>query len=92
MTDIPNGNTLAYRVGRVEQDITTLFDRKAETKDVDGIAGQLRKLDDEKADNSRVEELRKDMQSVRNALYAVAGSIIVGAVLFALALTQGAGS
>lgn len=90
MTDAPgNGNTLAYRVGQAEKGIDRLWSAKADGRDVDRLGDKVRMLDEGKADKDRVEELRDDMRSVRRALYAVAGSVLVGAILFALAFTQG---
>jgi uncharacterized membrane protein len=48
-----------------------------------------RELWDKKASVTDMAKLAEDMASVRRALYTVAGSILVGAVLFALALTTG---
>lgn len=55
---------------------------------LDELRDQVKALDLEKADRQTVEDLKKDFASLRTALYAMAGSVLVAAVIFALAVFQ----
>lgn len=48
----------------------------------------MEKLDEKKADTKTVEALAEDMNSVRKALYTVAGSVLVAALLTLFTIIQ----
>lgn len=81
---------LPERVDSLHSDVRVLRDSKAD--DADLTAAEVRvnaKITDlEARQNEKVANLAKDMASVRNALYALAGGVVIAALVFAFTVLQ----
>lgn len=76
--------TIGYRIGRAEQDIERLWDRKADAT----VVAELKKDVEAKADREAHVELRDEVRSLRRALYAFALGTVGSAIVFAFSVFE----
>lgn len=83
-----NGNTLAYRLGRLEQTVHELDRRVDDTNDLS--VRHEEQINGDRGLSKAIDVLSDEVRSLRRAAWTVAGSIVVSAVGFALAVLSGA--
>ena len=77
MSDVPNGNTLHYRVGAIERRIDQL-ERLEPAVMAERIHHHTREF----------EELRDEMRALKRSLYTFAFTIAASAIVFAIGILQ----